>query len=68
MVITATESDSDISLTPVSRTFTPQNWNVYQSWTVTGVQDSDTSNDTATITLTASGGSTDTAYGFCNYC
>ena len=61
VVITASESDSDISVSPASRTFTPSNWNTYQSWTVTGVQDSDTSDDTATITLTASGGSTDTA-------
>ena len=61
VVITASESDSDISISPSTRTFTSQNWNVYQSWTVSGLQDSDMSNDTATITLTASGGSTDTA-------
>ena len=61
VIITATESDSDISITPATRTFTPQNWNVYQSWTVSGIQDTDLVDDTANILLTASGGSTDNA-------
>ena len=62
VVITASESDSDISVSPASRTFTPSNWNTYQSWTCyrsSGLRLH--LDDTATITLTASGGSTDTA-------
>ena len=61
VIVTATETDPDVSVSPSSRTFTPSNWNVYQDWTVTGVQDSDELDDSAAITLTATGGSSDTA-------
>ena len=44
------------SLSPASRSFTTANWNTYQTFTVTGVQDSDTVDDSATVTLRASGG------------
>ena len=60
VLVTASESDADISVTPSTRTFTPQNWNVYQTFTVSGVQDADMVNDTATVILTATGGSIDT--------
>ena len=59
VTITASESDADISVTPSSRFFSTSNWNTYQSWTVSGLQDSDTADDSATITLTASGGGVD---------
>ena len=61
VVISASESDADISVAPATRTFTPFNWDFYQSFTVTGIEDADTFNDSATINLIASGGSTDTA-------
>ena len=63
--ITATESDTDITITNPSngqRTFTTTNWNSYQTWTIRG--DTDTgaiTNETAALTLTASGAVTDTA-------
>ena len=59
VVVTATESDADIAISPSSRTFTPANWNNNQVFVVTGLSDSDSVDDTATINLTASGGSTD---------
>ena len=36
-----------LSLTPSSRFFSTSNWNTYQSWTVSGLQDSDTADDSA---------------------
>ena len=59
VIVTATESDTDISVSPSTRTFTPSNWNVNQAFTVSGVSDSDAVDDIATITLTASVGIAD---------
>ena len=56
VTVRASESDADISLSPASRSFTTANWNTYQTFTVTGVHDSDTVADSATVTLRASGG------------
>ena len=56
VTVTAAESDAAISLSPVSRSFTPATWNTYQTFTVTGLQDSDMMDDNATVTLSASGG------------
>ena len=62
VVVTVTETDPDITFAGLkSKTFTPDNWNTYQSFFVTGVQDADSDDDTAIVTLTATGGSTDTA-------
>ena len=60
VTVAATEASADISLTPASRTFTMADWNVYQAWTVTAVQDADTVDETALVTLTATGAITDT--------
>ena len=56
VTVSASETDADISLSPSSRSFTTSNWNTYQSFTVTGVHDADTANDSATVSLSASGG------------
>ena len=56
VTVTASETDADISLSPASRSFTTSNWNTYQAFTVSGLQDADTVNDTATVSLSASGG------------
>ena len=50
---------SGATLTAGSLTFTVGNWNQAQSVTVTAGQDSDTTDDTATLTHTASGGGYD---------
>ena len=52
----ATGGDPNISISPASLTFTPQNWNQTQQVILTAAQDADLLNGTATITHTASGG------------
>jgi len=47
--------DTDISVSPTSITFTPQNWNTYQTITVSAKEDDDTTNGSATITISATG-------------
>ena len=59
VTVVATESSAVISLDQSSRTFTPDNWNVYQTFTVRGLADLDDFDNTATVTLQASGGSAD---------
>ena len=60
VTVRATESDADISVTPASRVFSTSNGTTNQTFTISGLHDADTTNDSATLTLTASGGSTDT--------
>ncbi|MCY4258673.1 MAG: fibronectin type III domain-containing protein, partial [Rhodobacteraceae bacterium] len=60
VTVTLTESSSKISRTPATRRFTRTNWNRNQTFTITGLQDTDIADETATVTLTASGGITDT--------
>ena len=57
--VTARETDSDISVSPAYREFTTSDWNSNQEFTVTGMQDADTANDAATVSLAASGGGYD---------
>ena len=60
--ISASESDADISISPSIRTFTTSNWSIYQTFIVTAIADADTSQDSAIVTLSASGsGTSDTA-------
>ena len=47
---------SEVSLSPPSRMFTEDSWNIYQYFTVTGLHDDDGANETAGITCSASGG------------
>nr|MBF2754593.1 hypothetical protein [Gammaproteobacteria bacterium AqS3] len=44
-----------------ARTFTTSNWNVYQRFSITAPADVDTANNSATVSLTASGGGYDAA-------
>ncbi|MBF2755721.1 MAG: hypothetical protein ISN29_10770, partial [Gammaproteobacteria bacterium AqS3] len=57
-VISLAKTNSDVTLTPTSLTFTTSNWNIAQTVTVTVSQDAGATDDTDTITLSASGGIT----------
>ena len=57
--ITASETDADISVSPTHRDFTTSDWNTEQEFTVRGLQDTGTANDTATVSLASSGGGYD---------
>ena len=50
----------DISITPTQRGFNTTNWGTYKTFTVTGLEDTDMLDDTASVVFTATGGSTDT--------
>ncbi|WP_156013186.1 beta strand repeat-containing protein [Thioalkalivibrio sp. HK1] len=52
LVINFTSDNSDVTITPTSLTFTESNKNTAQTITLTGAQDADGVNDTATITAT----------------
>jgi len=49
VTIMATSTNSDITITQASWTFTPDNWNVPQQVTVNGLEDSDSIDDTGDI-------------------
>ncbi|MBF2755846.1 MAG: hypothetical protein ISN29_11410 [Gammaproteobacteria bacterium AqS3] len=48
--------DTDVTVSKTSLSFTTSNWNTTQSVTVRAAQDDDSTDDIATISLTASGG------------
>ncbi len=57
MVTVAISSDHDeVTVDPVSLTFTTSDWNVAQTGTVSAVEDDDTVKDSATLTADPSGG------------
>ncbi len=56
--VSLTKTNSDITLSPSSLTFTTSNYGTGQRVTVNAAEDADTTNDSDTITLTASGGIT----------
>ncbi len=58
VTISLSKTNDDITLSPTSLTFTASNFRAAQSVRVTAAEDDDTANDSATITLTASGGIT----------
>ena len=65
-VVTVTidgHSGTDLSLEPLSLTFTTDNWNVAQPVTVTAAEDLDAADDDETLTHTASGGNYSTVTG-----
>jgi hypothetical protein len=51
----AVSGDPDISVSPTQITFTTQNWNTYQTITVSAKEDADAENGQATITISATG-------------
>lgn len=56
--VTVTVSSQDTAkatVAPPSLSFTPVNWNTYQTATVNGVNDANTSNESVTMTLSSSG-------------
>ena len=56
--VTLAKTNTDVTLSPASLTFTTSNWNTSQNITVSAAQDADSTNDTDTITLSATGGIT----------
>ena len=60
-VTVAGYAGTDVTPSPATLTFTPQNWETAQRVTVTAGDDADEANDT--VTLTHSAASTDTEYG-----
>ena len=59
-VTVAGHSGTDVTPSPITLTFTPQNWNTPKTVTVTAGEDDDAAHDT--VTLTHSATSTDTGY------
>ena len=52
-------SNTDVTIDPVTLTFTPDNWDEPQTVTVTAAEDDDELHETATVTHTVSGGNYD---------
>ncbi|WP_025769459.1 hypothetical protein [Thioalkalivibrio sp. HK1] len=50
------DADADITVSPVSLSFTDTNWNRWQSFTVNALQDRDATDDVALVVLKALGG------------
>ncbi|HEX8913947.1 MAG TPA: DNRLRE domain-containing protein, partial [Humisphaera sp.] len=55
VTVARTSGDGDLSASPTKLTFTPANWDVAQTVTLAAAQDADTSNGTATFTLSGVG-------------
>ena len=55
-VTTSVDGDSDVTVTPTSVTFTSANWSTSQTMTVSGGDDTDAEDDSATVEHTVSGG------------
>ena len=56
VTVSVTSSDtSAATVSPASRTFNTSNWNMDQTFTVSGVDDTDAQDETLTVSLTASG-------------
>ncbi len=55
VTVNLTKTNTDVTLSPTSLTFTPQNYGNGQTVTVNAAQDADDTDDTDTITLSASG-------------
>ncbi|MBF2761575.1 MAG: hypothetical protein ISN28_15165, partial [Ectothiorhodospiraceae bacterium AqS1] len=56
MTVTLAKTNADVTLSPTSLIFTPSNYSAAQTVTVTAADDSDTSYETDTITLSVSDG------------
>ena len=59
--ITIASSNTDVTASPSNLTFTPTDWSTAQTVTVRAKEDSDTSNDSATLTHTVIGYGSDAA-------
>ena len=57
VTVRAASNESDeATVSPATRTFTRTNWNAWQTFTVSGVHDSDPTNENTSIALSSSGG------------
>ena len=56
VTVALAKTNTDVSLTPSSLTFTTANWNTAQTVTVSAAHDGDYADETDTITLSATGG------------
>ena len=56
VTVSLAKTNSDVTLSPTSLTFTASNWSAAQTVTVSTDQDADADDDTDTITFSASGG------------
>ena len=56
VTVSLAKTNTDVSLSATSLTFTTANWDTSQTVTVSAAQDADTNDDSDTITLTATGG------------
>ncbi len=61
VVVGLSKTNDDVTISPLSLTFTPSNWDEEQSVTLTLAVDDDKQDDTDTITLAATGGGYDGA-------
>ena len=61
VTVTLTSDNADVTLSAATLRFTTGDWNTAQTVTATAAEDSDTANDTATITLDPAGGGYDAA-------
>ena len=55
-VSAASNESAEATVSPATRTFTRTNWNAWQTFTVSGVHDSDPTNENTSIMLSSSGG------------
>ena len=56
VTVSVTSSDtSAATVSPATRTFNTSDWNIYQTFTVSGVDDTDAQDETLTVSLSASG-------------
>ena len=55
VAVARTSGDSTITATPASLTFTTSNWSTAQNVTVAAAEDADNTNETAVVTVSASG-------------
>jgi len=60
VTVARTAGDADITASPTTITFTPANWNVPRTVTLSAAQDADKINGSATISVSATGMSTRT--------
>eukprot|EP00119_Amphimedon_queenslandica_P017971 XP_019858390.1 PREDICTED: uncharacterized protein PB18E9.04c-like [Amphimedon queenslandica] len=58
VTVSLAKTNSDVTLSPTSLTFTASNWSQTQTVTVTAAEDNDTTHETDTITFSATGGIT----------
>ncbi len=59
VTVAVSSNHREVTVSPVSLTFTTSNWSVAQTGTISAAEDNDTANDSATLTADPSGGGYD---------